>query len=117
MYGLRVIIVRAQGVLFKTVLEIFNDLSMASIGRCWQGISSEIRRVRYMRGFLDVHGCIEKLSHFAKRPLLKRIFQSGRVFEHKKPAFRQCVPQVIHEPVTVSLKIKPIYRGDCAMVV
>ena len=70
-----------------------------------------------MRGFLDVHGCIEKLSYLTKRRLLKRIFQSGRIFEYEKSTIRKCVPQVIHELVTVSRKIEPIYRGDCAMVV
>ena len=70
-----------------------------------------------MRSFLNIHGRIEKLSHLTKRALLKRIVQSRRIFEDEKSTLRKCIPQIIHELVTVSLKIKPIYRGDCALVV
>ena len=112
MNRLRSVIVRTDRVLLKAVLEILNDLSMATIGRRWQGVASKIRCVRYVCGFLNIHRRIKKLTNLSKRLLLKGVVQPGCIFKHQKPAFQKRVPQVFHELIAISIKVEPIDRWN-----
>ena len=70
---LRRVVVVTNRLLFKSILEIFDHLTLASIGRRGQCVASEVWRIGYMGGFLYVHWCIKELANLAKGFLLKRI--------------------------------------------
>ena len=62
MNGLGCIVMGAYRLLFKAVLEIFNNLPVTAIRRRWQSIATKIRSIRDVRRLLDIHGGIKKPS-------------------------------------------------------